>query len=383
MATSRLHRPFGHYTLVRRLANGGMAEVYLAKAESPSGFEKTVAIKRVHPHLTGTEQPQAALAEEAKLAVCLRHPNIVRTFDLGRADDADFIVMEHVEGFDLQHLLDALADQERRLPIAIAVHLVAEVCRGLHYAHTFRDAEGQPMGIVHRDISPQNILLGVSGEVKLTDFGIAKTMTRRSRSTGGVIKGKYYYMSPEQASGEHLDHRSDIFSAGVVLWELLAGRRLHYAPDVHTLLQAVRAAQIPAPSSLRPSVPTGLDAVVARATARKPDDRFDDAASMAQALERCLDWRPRSALVESLGGLLETIPAPEVVTRPPAPPVVPRTRDRATPPDATLRYALEDGRPTVAGLASPQPSVPGRRWDWLLAAGVALVGVAAWLLHGG
>lgn len=391
MGTSTLHRPYGQYTLVRRLANGGMAEVYLATAESSCGFEKTVAIKRVHPHLAGASESPVSLTEEAKLAVGLNHPNIVRTFDLGHAEGADFLVMEHVDGCDLQYVVDALARQGRRLPVYLAVHVMAEVCRGLHYAHTHRDEDGRPAGIVHRDISPQNVLLGTSGEVKLTDFGIAKTETRRSRSTGGVIKGKYYYMSPEQASGAALDHRSDIFSAGVVLWEILVGRRLHHAPDVPTLLDAVRAARIPPPSSARDDVPLQVDAIVARATARQREERFEDALSMARELDSYLEARLGVDSRSDIAALLETIPPREVVTLPPGPPAVPRTRDRAstlggpepvTPPGATLRYTLDDGRPTVAGLKSPSSAAPSRRRMWLLVLGFALVGVSAWLLHG-
>jgi serine/threonine-protein kinase len=367
-----------------------MAEVFLAKVTGRNGFEKPVAIKRVHPsHARGDRRP--SLMDEAKLSVELSHPNIVQTFDVGRAEGADFIVMEHIEGYDAQHVLDSLRLEEGVLPIDLAAYIVAEVCRGLHHAHQHRDARGEPAGIVHRDVSPQNILLSFAGEVKLADFGIAKTNERRTDPETRVIKGKYFYMSPEQSRAEALDHRSDVFSSGVVLWELLTGRRLHDAPDVRSLLAAVRRADVPPPSSVRPGVPAELDAVVARSTAACAEDRFDDARSMADALERYLRSRAPTRAVERIGMLLAELPEPCVVTIPPPEPPVPRTRDavetvsavgRATPTEPPLRYDLDDGQPTLVGWRAPISPEPHLGWRWIMAAGALLVGFVAWWLRG-
>lgn len=392
MSTSTLPSPFGRYELVRRLAAGGMAEVYLAKASGEAGFEKLVAIKRVHRSCAPSDRPVASLIDEAKLSVELSHPNIVQTFDLARSEGVDFIVMEHVEGYDAQHVLDALRQRQEHFPGDLAAHVIAEVCRGLHFAHGHRDDNGDLAGIVHRDVSPQNILLSFAGEVKIADFGIAKTKARKSDPEGGVIKGKYFYMSPEQAWAEPLDHRSDVFSAGVVLWELLTGQRLHRAPDVRSLLEAVRRADVPPPSSVRSDVPPVLDAIVARATAIDRGDRFADAERMAAALDAHLTVRPPIHAARELGSLLQKLPPPSVASVPPPPMEVPQTRDRVatvssqarpTPTEPPLRYDLDDGEPTLVGWQSPVSREPEHGWVWTLVAGVLLVGLVTWLLYGG
>jgi serine/threonine protein kinase len=390
MSTSLPPTRFGRYTLLRRLAAGGMAEVYLAKAEGQAGFEKRVAVKRLHPAHRGDEPP-VSLVEEAKLGVRLIHPNIVQTFDLGRAEGRSFIVMEHVEGYDLEYVLGVLRLRGERLPIDLAVHVVAEVCRGLDFAHRCRDGRGELAGVVHRDVSPQNILLSFAGEVKIADFGIAKTKDRESDPDLQVIKGKYFYMSPEQARAEPLDHRSDIFSAGVVLWELLAGRRLHQAPDVRALLTAVRRAEVPVPSSIRADIPKHLDAVVARATAPSPSARFDRAAEMAQALDRLLARRVPMDAAAEIGALLAGLPPRPETKSEQSPTPLRSTRDRvataSAPPRGTmaeppLRYDFEDGRPTLVDRRSPSARARRARGWWRLCVGVALFGFAAWLLHG-
>jgi serine/threonine protein kinase len=391
MSSSTLPTTFGRYTLLRRLAAGGMAEVYLAKAAGQAGFEKLVAIKRVHPRAAPAEDSASSLIEEAKLSVALAHPNIVQTFDLGRVDGVDFIVMEHVEGYDAQYVLDALCQQGGRFPVDLAAHVITEVCRGLDSAHHHRDAKGEPAGIVHRDVSPQNILLSFAGEVKIADFGIAKTKGRRSDPEARIIKGKYFYMSPEQAWAEPLDHRSDVFSAGVVLWELLAGRRLHQEPDVRSLLDAVRRADVPAPSSVRAGVPFELDAIVACATAVSPSARYADAGAMADALEDYLATRPPVHAWRQIGSLLADLPPPAVESAPPPAIEVPHTRDRVatacaperpTPTGPPLRYGLEDGEPTLVGRESPESREGAHTWLWTLGAGIALVGLVAWILYG-
>ncbi len=228
--------------------------------------------------------------------------------------------------------------------------------------------------------------------MKIADFGIAKTKARRSDPEGGVIKGKYFYMSPEQAWAEPLDHRSDVFSAGVVLWELLTGQRLHRAPDVRSLLEAVRRADVPPPSSVRSDVPPVLDAIVARATAIDRGDRFADAERMAAALDAHLTVRPPIHAARELGSLLQELPPPSGASVPPPPMEVPQTRDRVatvssqarpTPTEPPLRYDLDDGEPTLVGWQSPVSREPEHGWVWTLVAGVLLVGLVTWLLYGG
>jgi serine/threonine protein kinase len=368
-----------------------MAEVYLGRIAGAAGFEKLVAIKRIHPHHAADDGFRSMLLDEAKLSVTLSHRNIVQTLDLGCVDGAYVLVMEHVEGYDVHHVLDRLRHAGRSLPVGLAAHVIAEVCRGLDYAHSHRDEQEEPTGIVHRDVSPQNVLLSFAGEVKIADFGIAKASSRQSDPESGVIKGKYFYMSPEQARAQPLDHRSDIFSAGVVLWELLVGERLHQGSDVQSLLEAVRHADVPAPSSQRKEVPREIDAIVARATAANPAERYADAGAMADALLAYLAGQPPIHASRQIGEMLAGMPPPSSprATSPAA--EIPQTRDRVatqsaqerrTPSESLLRYDLEEGRPTVAGWRSPKTRSAGHTWLWVLGAGSLLVGLTVRLLFG-
>jgi eukaryotic-like serine/threonine-protein kinase len=366
-----------------------MAEVYLAKSEGAVGFEKPVALKRIHPRYALDEGFRQMLVDEARLSASLTHRNIVQTFDLVRVESSYVIVMEHVDGYDAHHVLEMLRREGRLFPIDLASHVIAELCRGLDYAHRHHDARGRPSGIVHRDVSPQNLLLSFAGEVKIADFGIARASSTQRESEAGVIKGKYFYMSPEQARAEPLDRRSDIFSAGVVFWELLVGERLHSQGDIGSLIDSVREAEVPPASILRREVPAALDAIVARATAPKPADRYADAGAMADDLLAYLAHRPPLHATRQLYALLSSV-------SPPASPVewasagIPQTRDRVltsagvdltTPPEAPLRYDFDDGEPTLSGRRSPGVRAPGQALPWLLAAGIALVGAVAWILH--
>jgi serine/threonine protein kinase len=373
MHSEDLPQPFGPYTLLRRLAAGGMAEVYLAKARGPGGFEKEVAVKRIHPHHADNERFASTLLEEAKLSASLCHRNIVQTLDLAEIEGAYVIVMERVEGYDANHVLAALRRSGRRFPVDLAAHVVGELFRGLDYAHEHRDATGELLGIVHRDVSPQNVLLSFAGEVKLGDFGIAKAKSRASEPEPGVIKGKYFYMSPEQAWAEPLDHRSDIFSTGLVLWELLVGERLHGSGPLPQLLDAVRRAEVPPPSSLRRDVPKALDRIVAKATAVDPADRYRDAGAAADALEVYLASRPPVYASRRLAEILADLPPPAAISQS----GIPLTRDRVV-----TESAHDDGEPTLAGWRSPRPTKAPHRWLWALGAGSLLTVATAWLLHG-
>jgi serine/threonine protein kinase len=328
-----LPKPFGNYTLLRRLAVGGMAEVYVGKTKGIGGFEKLVAIKVIHPRYSEDEHFVTMLVEEAKISVLLNHVNIAQTFDLSCIDGTYYIVMEFIEGADAYRVMRKAAEIKRALPIDICAFIAAEVCLGLDYAHRKRDSEGRPLGIVHRDISPQNILISYAGEVKIIDFGIAKAAARSTQTEAGVIKGKYYYMSPEQAWGDPVDHRSDIFSTGVVLYELLTGRGLYTEDNVPLLLDKVRKAEIAPPETRRPSVPKELSQIVMKALARDPDKRFQSAQEMSQALTSFLYATNPTFTAGHLADLMGTL-FPEEVQRHSAMVKLPPLEEPLAPEDA-------------------------------------------------
>ncbi len=216
-----LPRQFGRYLLQQRLGRGGMAEVFRATVDGPGGFSRPVAIKRILPEYSQDEWFTRMIADEARIVSRLAHPNIVQILDAGEVDGSWYIAFELVDGTDLFQLLQRIYSRGQALPQAYACHIAAEVAAGLDHAHSRRDEHGQPLGIVHRDVSPQNVLLSWLGEVKLGDFGIARARQRTSETQAGTIKGKIYYMSPEQARGETVDHRSDLFAVGILLYETL------------------------------------------------------------------------------------------------------------------------------------------------------------------
>ncbi|HSS02755.1 MAG TPA: protein kinase [Kofleriaceae bacterium] len=281
-------RQFGPYRLVRQIAVGGMAEIHLAKTAGLAGFEKYVALKMIHPNFAEDEQFIQMLVDEAKIAVQLTHGNIAQTFDLGRVGDTYYITMEYVDGADLYKILRRASEQDREMPLDVCAFIGKEISSALDHAHRKRDHTGKSLGIVHRDVSPQNVLVSYSGEVKLVDFGIAKATMKVRQTAVGVIKGKYYYMSPEQAWGDPIDHRSDIFSAGIVLYEMITGQMLYLEEDLHKLLEMARAAAIEPPSRLRRGVPPQLERIVMHALERVPGERYQSAGDLATDLERFL-----------------------------------------------------------------------------------------------
>lgn len=272
------------YKIIEKVDAGGMAEIYRAKAITIDGFEKVVAIKRILPGLTTKPKFVNMFLDEARLSMRLNHANIVQVFDIGRAQGTYFIVMEFVEGINLRRLFQRLTDTGNRFPVDMAVFLVSEVLKGLGHAHERRDSQGNLLGIVHRDVSPPNILLSFSGEVKLTDFGLAKAVTQGEVTDPGIVKGKFSYLSPEAVEGHAVDHRADIFSTGVLLWELLANRRLFLGKNEMETVDLVRKTEIPSLSLLNPDVPEELDKVVQRSLARDPRKRYPSAREMSDAL---------------------------------------------------------------------------------------------------
>ncbi len=268
---------FGKYFLVDKIAVGGMAEIFKAKSFSHGGFEKLLVIKRILPHISEKPEFVEMFVDEAKVSVALQHANIVQTYDFGKVHENWFIAMECVEGKDVKGLLRKLAQRRRLLPIEFAVYVAHELAKGLDYAHRRADLQGHDLGIVHRDMSPSNVLISYEGEVKIADFGIAKATTNAYNTKDGVLKGKFEYMSPEQAMGLSIDRRSDIFSSGIILYECLTGRRLFKTESDIQTLETIKACDLDPPSALNPSIPARLDEIVMRALARQREDRYQEA----------------------------------------------------------------------------------------------------------
>ncbi len=280
---------FGQYEIIEKIASGGMAELYKAKRTGVEGFQKIVAIKKILPHIADDEEFVTMFADEAKLAAQLNHPNIIHIYDLGKIQAGGyFIAMEHVDGRDLRSIEESAHAHSVQLPVSLAVYVASKVASALDYAHRRRDAEGNELNIVHRDVSPQNILISYEGDIKLCDFGIAKAASKASKTQSGALKGKIQYMSPEQAWGKPIDRRSDLFSLGVVLHELLTGERLFRGDTDMNVLEKVRSAEVLPPSRLNPEVPANLDAVVLKALAREPDERYANASDLLRDLDSVL-----------------------------------------------------------------------------------------------
>ena len=282
---ARFPSQFGRYTLVERLATGGMAEVFKAKILSTHGFEKLLVIKRILPNLAADKTFVSMFIDEAKLTAQLIHPKIVQVTDFGEERGQYFIALEFVDGFDGLGLLRSAAQKHVRLPIPICMWIAAEVLDALDYAHNAKDGEGKPMHLVHRDISPSNVFIARRGDVKLGDFGIAHAQERESKTQAGTLKGKYGYMSPEQVTGAELDGRSDIFAVGIVLAEMLMGKRLFTAPNDLDVLLMVRDGRLERWDKHGKDVPESLDAIVRKALAKSLDERYQTAAEFRDALE--------------------------------------------------------------------------------------------------
>ncbi|ATB26864.1 serine/threonine protein kinase [Melittangium boletus] len=278
--------PIGKYVVKRKLAEGGMAEIYLATARGAEGFEKEVVIKRVRSFLSDDEGFVRMFINEARLVSRLNHANVVQIFDFDKHEDSYYLAMEYVRGSSLWELRKRCREKGIRMPPVLVAHVGAQVAAGLHYAHRTKSPEGEPLGLVHRDVTPHNVLLSFDGAVKLTDFGIAKAGNRLTQP--GVLKGKFAYMSPEQARGEEVDARTDIFALGVVLWEMLTGGRLFDGDSEVAVLRAVRESLIVPPARLNPDVPEALDNVILTALEREPEARYQSAGEMERALAQCV-----------------------------------------------------------------------------------------------
>ncbi len=280
-------KQFGKFFLLDKLAVGGMAEIYKAKTFGAEGFEKQLAIKRILPHCAADKDFISMLIDEAKLSVLLSHANIVQVYDLGKVGDDFFISMEYINGVNLRDLIYRCREVGKPIPADIAVYIISEICKGLDYAHRKTDADGQPLNLVHRDVSPQNILISYEGEVKIVDFGIAKAAMNISHTMAGILKGKIAYMSPEQALGKSVDHRTDIFSAGILLYECLTNEKLFSGESQFEVLKKIRSTKIDL-ARLPISIPKPLQIILARALSYFPKDRFQDAGDMQIELTKFL-----------------------------------------------------------------------------------------------
>jgi len=282
---------FGPYRLLERIAVGGMAEVFRAKRQGVEGFEKVVAVKRILPHLSDNQEFVDMFVHEAKMVAGLTHPNIVQIFDLGKLESSYYIAMELVHGRDLRSIQKRAQDRGVRVPLDLAALIVSKICSALEYAHRKKDDRGRPLQIVHRDVSPQNVLISFEGDVKLTDFGIAKAASKATTTDHGELRGKLLYMSPEQAWGRPIDKRADIFSLGVVFYELVTGHKPFLASSEGSILDAVRECRVAPPTTINPRIPDRLASVVMKALDRDPDQRYQDAAEMYRDLDRVLHER--------------------------------------------------------------------------------------------
>jgi len=290
----------GRYALHAEIASGGMATVHFGRLLGPVGFSRPVAIKRLHPQFAKEENVRAMFIDEARLAARIHHPNVVQTLDVISTPGQMLLVMDYVHGEALGKLTKTMRRRAQPVPIPVALAIMSNVLHGLHAAHEAKTESGEPLHIVHRDVSPQNILVGVDGVARVLDFGIARAAVRLESTREGMVKGKLAYMAPEQLLGNVVTRQADIFASGVVLWEMLANRRLFLRGDDadSVLIEKLLRGQLETPSSVMPGISPELDAVVMRALERETDKRFTTAREMALAIERLGPLAPASEVGE-------------------------------------------------------------------------------------
>ncbi|MGC4114974.1 MAG: protein kinase [Myxococcales bacterium] len=413
--------PFGKYELLQCIAAGGMGEVFLARELGRSGYDKLLVIKVLLPHLVKDPEFVRLFLDEARIAAQLNHPHIAAIYDLGQNEGSYFIAMEYVHGESLEVIERQAYERGRKVPLKILARLIADAASGLEYAHHAKDPGGRPLHVIHRDISPQNVLVGFDGGVKIIDFGIAKAAGRSSQTRVGVVRGKIPYMSPEQAAGLRIDHRTDVFALGVVFFELATGKRLFpYTNDLKTLALVTRC-EVPQPSTLEPDVDPVLESVMLKALAKDPQDRYQTAGELRAALE---DWLAQGGetvaptlmgafmselfserlQLEKLEGKSFTsakvvpseifagqtgqtvIPSGPLVRAPL--PSAPQPHQQPPPPSSPPKTAPAGPRPSkkkdrqafksTVLLARPSLGTGGEAWQYVVLAALALVG--AWLL---
>jgi serine/threonine-protein kinase len=403
----------GRYALYGEIASGGMATVHLARFLGPVGFARTCAIKRLHPHLAKDPDFVAMFLEEARLAARVRNPHVVSTLDVVAEDGELFLVMEYVAGESVARLIRKAREKGERVPPRAAVGILCGTLEGLHAAHHAVSERNQPLGLVHRDISPQNVHVGVDGVARVLDFGIAKATNSVQVTRTDQIKGKIAYMSPEQLAKRSIDGRADVYSASVVLWETLTGQRLFQAEDVPALVYMIMSERVDPPSARVAGLPPGLDEVVMKGLARDPDARWSSAREMALALEAVIDPAPPreiGAWVEAIAGealewrkdLVREIESETASSLPPARPVESSARQgdvasgivatrgelhEAVPTRAALDSSLDETREMPARRDGPAPAEGDARADasrsrlgLVVGLGVGVVLIAAGVL---
>jgi serine/threonine-protein kinase len=356
---------FGPYLLTERIGRGGMAAVYKARIEGPNGFAKTVVVKRLLAELTAKPEFLELFTAEAKTTAQLSHPGIVQVFDFGIIGETPYLVMEYVDGINLAQLLKQVKARGERVPVDIAVILLTQVCHALAYAHSFRDANGRRVQIVHGDVSPANIMICRDGTAKLLDFGVARVLGEFDFELTHTLRGKFAYLAPEQIRRGPFDRRVDVFAAGIVLHELLTGDRLfHASTDKETLLR-VHAARVEPPSRVNPTVKPELDAIVLKALARDPNDRFESGEAMAGALEQVARIRGgRRLIADYIAPMMEAqahdtaeahdTQLMEPPLKPPPPPLRVVPPPPPTPvPSSVMVQPLTSQAPPVNGVAPP------------------------------
>lgn len=368
----------GRYKLIKRLAVGGMADIYLAQQHGPRGYERTVVVKTIRADLVDEEELIHMLIQEARIASCLEHDNIVEMIEVGEEAGTHFLAMEFLFGRDLGQIRDRCAELGIRIPPEHMTTVLADVLDALYHAHHEATSDGQPLHVIHRDVSPQNVLVGFDGSVKLLDFGLAKAAAQISRTRAGVLKGKYAYMSPEQVNFKGVDQRADIFSCGVVLWETLTQRRLFYRSSDYDTVKAVMACQVPFPRAVRPDLPWGLSWVTYRALRKNAGWRYKDARRMREALIKN-DPRDRATARDELAEWMAMLFERQLAARDLA-----LVRARQDPNrhrqilDAGFELLEETTDPDLR--IAPAPPPPTRARSGAQVAGTGLMGLASAVL---
>ncbi len=304
--------PFGRYQLLKKLATGGMGEIFLARQKGVGGFEKLLVVKRVLPHLAEDQEFVDMFFDEARIAAALNHPNIAQIYDLGDVDGRFYLAMEFVQGDSLRGVNARANEELGGMPVALKCRVIADAAAGLDFAHRAKTASGKLLGLIHRDVSPQNILVGFNGAVKLIDFGVAKASNKLSNTATGTIKGKYAYMSPEQGRGQDLDHRSDIFGLAIVFYEVLTSSRLFKRETDMATLKAVVGAKIPPPSSVTKGIPKRLDAIVLKGLARDREERYQTAGEFQLAIEEFLVQERLAGTSAHLSAFIQSLYSEEI-----------------------------------------------------------------------
>src|SRR4051794_25330395 len=354
---------FGKYTLLDRIAVGGMAEIFLARQAGLEGFEKTIVIKRIRPHLSKQVAFVKMFLNEAKLAAQLNHPNIVQIYDLGKISDSYFIAMEYIFGRDMRRIIPKADSLGIPFPMVYALKIASSVCEGLYYAHQKVDLYGNPLNIVHRDVTPENIFVSFDGTVKVLDFGIAKAANQIEQTRAGEIKGKLSYMSPEQCMGKVLDCRSDLFSLGVVLYEWLTGFKLFTGDSEVAILKSITEGKIYAPSYFKADIPEAVESILMKALAKDREERYQTAWEMQYDLDQFLSQYEFTPSNIHLSNFLKQLFNDELEEEKKR---LGRSNTPSGPPEVAQEEALDDGEQIISQIeeaqgddfAGPQVAVP-------------------------